>query len=145
MSASNFGYKVSLPGYDVKTATPEQCAVHSSYPPFKSKTSQSNPHFATLDVDFTATVTQNVTHTIYSFDHGYGYTPASLPNIEFYSDASMPPTVVGIGFTGVGATLAITAYCTSTQFIVTLYDDFNWTSANSRLIVSYYVFAENGA
>jgi len=144
VSAEDFGLKVSLTGYDVKAATPEQCSVHSSYPPFKAKTNQTSPHFATLDVDFTAAVTQNVTHTVYSFNHGYDYTPLTLPSIEFYGSTGAL-TAVGIGNTGVGATLIIKAYANSSQFLVTIYDDFFWTGALARLVVSYYVFAENGA
>lgn len=133
--------KVSLPGYDVGSATPEKCSIHSGYPSLKAKTGQTSPHFATLSVDFSATVTQNVTHTVYSFNHGYGYVPFSLASIVFNTGTQY---IVGIGFAGVGATLAINAYCTSSQFIVTIYDDFNWTSSNATLEVSYYVFAENG-
>lgn len=143
MSAEDYGMKVSLPGYDVKTATPEQCAVHSSYPPFKAKTNQNPPHFATLVVDFTATITQNLTQTVYSFSHEYSYTPATFPNIIF--DDGAGTVVTGIGFTGVGANLSIFAYANATDFLVTIYDNFNYTSNSATLTVSYYIFAENGA
>lgn len=144
MSASDYGMKIALEGYDIKTATPEQCAIHSSYPPFKAKTGQSPPHFALLVVDFTATVTQTTIHTLYSTSHGYTYTPMTLPSIVFdIGDGSDP--VVGIGSAGIGATLAIVAYATATNFIVTIYDDFNWTSNLASLQVSFYIFAENGA
>lgn len=133
--------KVSLPGYDVRTATPEQCAIHSSYPPLKAKVNEASPHIATLVVDFTGTVTQGVTHTLYSFNHGYGYIPFSLSSIVFNDGAQ---DVIGLGFAGIGATLAIDAFCTSTEFKITIFDDFNWTSNSASLQVSYYVFAEDG-
>jgi hypothetical protein len=143
MSADDFGFKVSMPGYDVNTATPEQCAVHSSYPPLKAKLEQSPAHFALLNIDFTATVAQGVTHTLYSFNHEYTYTPFVLPSmvfrepvIEFFS---------GVGEIAVGATLDILAYATATHFIVSIYDDNTWTNANASLEVSYYIFAEDGA
>lgn len=139
---NEYGLKVSLPGYDVKTATPEQCSIHSSYPPLKSKTNRSNPHFATLVVDFTATITQNLTQTLYAFPHGYGYIPFNFGSIVFTPNVGT--NVVGIGFAGVGANLAIQAYCTATDFIVDIYDNFNYTGSNASLQVSYYVFAENG-
>lgn len=142
MSADDFGFKVSLPGYDVNTATPEQCAVHSSYPPLKAKLGQSPPHFALLNIDFTATVVQGVAHTLYSFNHGYPYTPFVLPSmvfrepvIDFFS---------GVGVIAIGATLDIVAYTTPTQFVVSIYDNFNWTNADASLEVSYYIFAEDG-
>lgn len=143
MSASDFGLKISLPGYDVATATPEQCAVHSSYPPLKAKVGQSKPHIATVKVNFTATVTQSVTHTLYSIPHGYGYVPLTISNLSFDDGASTQ--IRGIGYTGVGVTLEIRAYCDATNFYITLYDNFNWTSSASTLDVSYTIFAENGS
>jgi len=142
---SDYGFKVSLPGYDVGTATPEQCAVHSSYPTFKSRVGQSLPHFATLDVDFTGTITQNVTQNLYVVDHNYGYIPFTFGGIVFLTSvATGSQTITGNGRAGVGATLEIQAYSTTNQFIVSIYDNFNYTDATSRLQVSYYIFAENG-
>lgn len=141
MSASDFGFKVSLPSYDVLTATPEQCAVHSSYPPIKAKTNQASPHIALLNVDFTATVTQNVTHTLYAINHNYGYIPLNIATIAFNDGVQ---DFYGIGFAGNGGTLVIDAYCTTTQFIVQIYDNFNWTNSASTLKVSYFIAAENG-
>lgn len=135
--------KISMPGYDVESATPEQCAVHSEYPPLKSKVDQSPPHFALLTVNFTAKVTQNVTHTVYSIPHGYDYIPATLSNIIF-NDNNGSGDIVGIGYAGVGANLIISAHCTATHFIVKIYDNFNWTRPGATLKVSYYIFAENG-
>lgn len=134
--------KLSLPGYDVKDATPEQCVIHSDYPPLKSKVGQSPSHNATLVVDFTATVTQGVTHTLLTVPHGYGYIPFTIANIIFNDGFQ---EVVGIGYTGIGATLAIDAYSDSTNFYVKIYDDFFWTSNSASLEVSYYIFAENGS
>lgn len=139
----SYVFKMSMPGYAAATATPEQCVIHSSYPPFKAKNGQSSPHFATLDVDFTGTVTQGVTHTLYSFNHGYSHVPLALANIDFTEQGGQK--IYGVGYAAIGATLNIEAYTTSTQFIVTIFDDFTWTGANARLLVSYYVFAENGA
>lgn len=134
--------KISLPNVDVQSATPEQLAVTSQYPPLKAKIGQAPDHIALLDVDFTARVTQNVTHTLYSIPHNYGYIPLTLSNLIFNDGAGT--VITGVGSTGAGANLSIKAYCTSTNFIVTIYDNFNWTSAASRLQVSYYIFAENG-
>lgn len=136
--------KVSLDGYDVTTATPEQCSVHSEYPPLKAKLGQTpRAHIALLDVDFTATITQNLTQNIYTVDHGYGYIPLSLSNIIFTPHSGSP--ITGIGYAAIGATLEIKAYSTTSQFIVSIYDNFNWTGSNARLQVSYYIFAENGS
>lgn len=138
---SNIGVKVSLPGYDVSTATPEQCSIHSSYPPLKAKLGQTTPHIATLVVDFTGGIVQNVTHTLYTVPHGYGYIPFTLANIVLDDGVSQ---TVGTGYAGVGATLAINAYSDANNFYITIYDNFNWITSNHTLSVSYFIFAENG-
>ncbi len=139
---SDFGLKISLPGYDVKSAAPEQCAVHSSYPPLKAKTNQTPKHIATLNVDFTSTITQASVQTLYAINHGYGYIPFTLANIKFIDSGGGEN--LGIGSVQIGASLDIQAFCTGSQFQVTIYDDFNWTSSAASLEVSYYIFAENG-
>lgn len=134
--------KITLPGFDAKVATPEQCAVTSEYPPLKSKIGQIPDHIALLDIDFTARVTQNVTHTLYSIPHGYGYVPLTLSNIIFNNGTQ---SIVGIGYAGVGVNLEIKAYADASNFYVTIYDNFSWTNSSSRLQVSYYIFAEDGS
>lgn len=141
---NDYGLKISLPGFDVKTATPEQCAVHSSYPPFKSKTNQTPPHFATVSVDFTGTITQGVTQNLYVISHGYNYIPFTVSNIAFTSSSLPGVVITGLGFAGVGATLAINAYSTSSQYIISIFDNATWTDSNATLAVSYYIFAEDG-
>lgn len=142
---NDYGFKISLPGYPVETATPEQCAVHSSYPPFKAKVDQPSPHFATLNVDFTSGITQGVTQTLYQFEHGYTYVPFTIPFIVLTGDPLLGTNLIGCGFAGIGATLAVEGYADSTNFYVTIYDNNNWIDASSNLQVSYYVFCENGA
>lgn len=137
----SYGMKVALPGYDANTATPEQCAVHSSYPPLKSKANQLHPHYATLRVNFTMSIPQGSTVILYALNHGYDYTPFNFASIKFNDTVQ---NIYGMNYAGVGATLAIRAYCTSTQFLVTIQDGFGWTKAGAVLEVSYYIFAENG-
>jgi hypothetical protein len=135
--------KVSLPGFDVKTATPEQMALHSGYPPLHAKLGQSPEHSATLIVDFRSAISQGVTHTIYAINHGYGYIPLTLSSINI-TGISGGFELYGIGYTGVGATLSIQAYSTTSQFIVTVFDSNNWISNSSELRVSYDIYAEDG-
>lgn len=139
----NYIAKISLPGIDVGTATPEQCAVTSEYPPLKAKIGQSPDHIALLNLTFSNRVSQGVTHTVYSVPHGYGYIPLTLSNMIFNNNAGTQ--AVGIGYVGIGANLSIQAYATSDDFIVTVYDNFNWTRTGASLQVSYYIFAEDGS
>lgn len=140
--SKDLGLKISLPGYDVLDATPEQCAVHSSYPPLKAKAEQDPPHFATLIVDFTAQVSQNVNHVVYSIPHGYNYVCSCLASISFRAQDGTVRE--GVGLVNIGATLSIECYTTEANFRVRVYDNNGWTGPNARLEVSYYVFAEDG-
>lgn len=140
---SDFVFKISLPGYDVKGASPEQCAVHSSFSSPKAKLDQPSPHIGLLVVDFTGVVTQNVTHVLYTVDHGYAYTPLTMPSLTFRDHSGQQ--FFGVGEIAIGSTLLIRARCTSTQFIVDIYDNASWTGSNALLEVSYHIFAENGA
>lgn len=73
--SQDFGLKISLPGVDIKTATPEQCSVHSSYDTMKVKLDSNNPQFGNILVTF-ADNPQTGTFPIYTIHHGYGYIPA---------------------------------------------------------------------
>jgi hypothetical protein len=118
-------------------------ALHSGYPPLHSKLGQSPEHSATVIVDFTSGIPQNSTRTVFSFDHDYGYIPASLSSIKMTGLAG-GSSVYGIGSAGLGATLVVKAYCTASQFLITVFDNFNWISNATELQVSYYIFAEDG-
>jgi hypothetical protein len=139
---NEIGFKLSLPGYDVKTATPEQCSVHSDFATLLAKLDKTPTHIATVTVDFTGTVTQGVTHTLYAISHGYNYTPLCIPSIVF-RDQPSGVLFSSVGHLGIGTGLVINAYCTSTQFLITIFDQFNWTNSNAELEVSYHIFAHD--
>lgn len=79
--------KVSLPGIDVKTATPEECAVHSDF--VAPKIDVSRGHFVTIDIDFkneppAPDPSGGETHTIvYRHPHGYGYKPQVWAHVDY--------------------------------------------------------------
>jgi len=142
---SNYGLKISLPGYDVHTATPEQCSLHSGYSTLKAQTDKTPPHIGTYHVDFTSGITQNHTYTAYTIPHGYDYTPLCLSSISLYSTGIGTPSniLTGVGTLGVGATLAIIATCDATNFYITVFDNFNWITTGATIDVGYYIFAES--
>lgn len=72
---SDYGLKISLPGIDVKTATPEQCSIHSSYDSLKIKLDNANPQEGNILITFTDTPTAG-TYNITTIHHGYDYIPA---------------------------------------------------------------------
>lgn len=67
--------KVSLPGFDVKTATPEQCAIHSNYDTLKLKLDGGNPYFQRISIDF-KTSPGISTVNVFAFTHNLPNTPA---------------------------------------------------------------------
>lgn len=69
------GFKISLPGYNVETATPEQCSVDSAYDSFKIKLDPDNPQFGNIVVTFTDNPGVG-TYPIYTIHYGYDYIPA---------------------------------------------------------------------
>lgn len=68
-------FKISLPGYDVKTATPEQCSIHSGYDTLKIKLDSNNPQFGNVLVTFSDNPAAN-TYTLFTVSYNYGYVPA---------------------------------------------------------------------
>jgi len=70
-------FKISLPGYDVNTATPEQCAVHSGFDYPKIEESLEGYEEITLPSSISPGVT-----TLKTITHNYGY----VPNVLVYID-----------------------------------------------------------
>lgn len=77
----SYGLKISLPGYAVESATPEQCSIHSSYNSLKVKEDSSNPQLGNIIVTFKDNPGVG-TYPIYSVNHNYGY----VPDIYFFFD-----------------------------------------------------------
>jgi hypothetical protein len=81
-----YGIKVALPGYDVTTATPEQCAVHSDYN--CPKIDATKNHFLTVPIFFIHEPPQDLTpnattETILQVvPHEYKY----IPQLWLHSD-----------------------------------------------------------
>jgi len=160
----DYGIKISLPGYDVKNATPEQCALHSDYasPKIEQNSSvatvnnsigtgtfsNSGWNFNTLDFTFTSDPGFG-TYTLVSIPYAKSYTPSGIvfvkdfqfsPNI-FYQ---LPLSFVTSGFQSLYyrvTSSGITIYYDKTFDPFTTYVNVN----TFRFIFKYYVFVENGA
>jgi len=88
---TDWGLKISLPGFDVNTATPEQCSVHSNYDSFKVKLDVNNPQEGNILVTFNDTPAAG-TYPITTIHHGYNYIPAYY----FYFDVRLSSNNTGI-------------------------------------------------
>lgn len=145
---SDYGMKVSLPGYDVRTATPEQCVMHSGYPSPKVKMDASPSHFGVIDVSFTSNIPAG-TYLLYSFAHGYSYRPAAI-GVGVYSNlASGAPSSRMEGTLPLprAGTLFTDILTTDTLVQIKVWQDSDdmWITNGTKLRVSFYVFAEEGA
>lgn len=139
---SNWGMKVALPGYDVATATPEQCAIHSSYASPKVKIDATPRHYGTVRITFNSNPPNGATTTLYTLAHGYSYTPMALAsgtyaNFSGQYDGTLPfePT----------ATFQAFVETDETNMYIKVYYEAGWGSIiGDTLTVSYQIFAENG-
>lgn len=66
--------KISLPGFDVKEASPEQLAVDSTFDTLKLPISNSNPYFGEIFVTFAGNPDVG-TYPVFSYKHGFDYNP----------------------------------------------------------------------
>ena len=95
---NDYGIILTLPGFDVDTATPEQCAVHSAYPNPLIKMGAEPKHFGTINVFFASnpgeTDVDNPITYIARVPHGYPYAPNTL-TIYSFIPLGETETVVG--------------------------------------------------
>jgi hypothetical protein len=142
---SDYGIKISLPGFDVDTATPEQCALHSAYACPKVKLNQTPAHFGTYTHTFGSNPADGVT-VLKSVVHGLGYKPMHFVLIK--------DTVGGDTITlplpgAYGTANQIYARSTTTTLNISL-QRAPGTAAIEDLtgvvfVFKYYIFVENGA
>lgn len=143
---SNFGLKVSLPGYDVHTATPEECAVHSGYISPKVKVNQTPDHSGTYSFTCPGNVTPGTVYNILTVAHGYNYVPAAICHWSATTIAGYPQHGICPGIVGDFPPIKYIAYCDSTNFYIGLSKDAAATYDTTGMTASfrYYIFAESG-
>lgn len=79
---SNFGVKISLPGVDVNTASPEQCAVYSKYDTFKIDETATPSHFGQAAITIRNNPPKDIITNLYKIPHGYSHRPTVLSHID---------------------------------------------------------------
>lgn len=145
---SDYGLKISLPGYDVSTATPEQCSVHSGYTSPKIDTSQgdaldnTNPqHYGTVTVTFVNSPPSGTDTVLFTIPHNYGYIPSFLGNATFIDGAVESGGLMPLYVTGSTLWFYMKADA-SNVYVMTYYDNAYGSLSGTALYVSYMVFAE---
>lgn len=139
---ANWGFKITLPGYDVSTATPEQCAIHSKYASPKVKIDATPRHYGTVKITFTKNPPSGATTTLYTVPHGYSYTPFALASGTFADFSSAYDGTLPLEPT---ATFNALIETDATNMYIKVYYESGWGSiVGNTLTVSYQIFAENG-
>lgn len=131
-------FKISLPGVDVRTASPEQCVVHSDYASPKINKRANPPHRGLLAISINNTTFAAGDTVIYRFAHGYTYTPQVW---AVFVDTNRP----GIfGFSPfVSGIVSVETRTDDTFFSLVVSDPFGF-ALTFDLLCSYAIFAENG-
>jgi len=144
---SEYGIKISLPGYDVKTATPEQCAVHSDYPVPKIAMDKTPSHFGIVHYTIPKGTYVDGTYNIFVTVHGWGYVPTALVygGNDLYFGQQNSPLPLSIG-DSLGLTYYVDDNILSIDYTI---DSFGSGSivldADIPLTFKYYIFVEDGA
>jgi len=138
----DWGLKISLPEYDVKTATPEQCAFHSKYSSPKIALGKDPAHFGYYTHTLDETIPELDSITLLSVAHEYSYIPASI--------CIVTDNTFGDGLTGLmpwygGPWLYIYSYCDDTNFEIIAYSASGYEGNGEIFDFKYYIFADEGA
>jgi hypothetical protein len=149
-----YGIKISLPGYDVKTATPEQLALSSDYISPKLRLNQSPAHAGIVSYTVPTSFAAFTTVNILTVNHGYSYTPAALCHWTGYTDNVVATRSFGTAPMQLitSPDMRIIAYCTPTQFKIDAYrgNDFGFGPSipapigGQTVNLRYYILAESG-
>jgi len=141
---SDYGFILTLPGYDYDKATPEQCVVHSKYPSPMINALVTPKHYGLVSVLFSSTIPSSTTRTLYSMNHNLGYTPVvwclfNDPNnvTAAYTNYGIMPYFYGSG--------TLRAWADDTKFVIDIVQDFVDSSAITGLTMTfrYYIFSES--
>lgn len=152
---ADYGMKISLPGYDVHTAEPHQCAVHSGYPCLKTKAKYQPAnfyapagmyHYGTVTINFVNNPPAGVDTDIFLIQHDMpaGYTPACLVRGKYTTSLGG----VSQGTLPIDPAATLSFYATTDQqfFKVRVRRDLGWgTMIGDSITFNYMIFCENGA
>lgn len=137
------GLKVSLPGFDVKDASPEQLAIDSDFDTFKIDATANPPHFGNVEVTFNTNPPVDVVTTLFSFPHNYGHRPSLMTHIDTGA-AFVGSTVSGHVHLDVFDLSWIECVVTDTEFKIQILIHGSVDVTGLVMNFRYYIFAEDG-
>lgn len=143
------GLKISLPGYDARTASPEFLSVDSDFPLLKCDLRKNPKNYGTLNITVASLpVGSGSAIQIYKQSHGYSYIPTFLTAWEYppgTDPLSNLNTTFGIGDldASIGQNFYISMYCDSQNFYITGYTLSGSPVTNTSFTVRFYIFADD--
>lgn len=149
---SDWGLKISLPGVDVKTATPEQCSVHSSFDSFKVQTEVATPNLGNVKVTFIDNPPNPQTFPVLTVPHNLGFKPATFMFYDITGSSQNLSSDVGTFFfldSNQATCFQITADTQNMYITFVLTIDFILNYGTYPLVGNYfsfryYIFANDG-
>ena len=141
----DYGMKVALDGYDVMSATPEQCAIHSGFASPKLDYYATPAHSGAVHLRFLNNPPSEIDTVIWSVPHAYSYTPMTLASMS-YTENNLIYPLTGISTIAIGATLFLFARATPTHFEIVANvstDVWDLVSLGASLTFSYNIYAES--
>lgn len=149
---NNFGIRVSLPGFDVKTANPEQSAIDSKYDTFKVNHHTDSPHSGLLRITFNNNPASGVITNIFSMSHEYSHRPSLMTHFDTGPNFSAGQIIKGHVRLNPPGTAWIECYVTDKELRVDVRGgggtDFTGASLGnypSVMTIRYDIFSEDGA
>lgn len=141
------GIKISIPGFDVKTASPDQLSVSSDHAVPKCDLRPSPKHYGLIFFSIT-NLAGGTGKTLYQIPHGYSYIPAYLTqwNIPIGTD-SLSVTdnaTYGIGDADLSLNngLYISMKTDNQYFTVSAYNG-SGLAASATGSIRFYIFADD--
>lgn len=134
-------FKVSLPGIDVKNASPEECVVHSDYPSPKINKHAKPTHRGLIRINLNNTYPVGDT-VLFAPLHGYDYTPMVWAVIAEAGSANINV----FGFQPYVSGLFQLTVKTDKKKMYVIATAFGAPQAPAvTLLVSFAIFVENGS
>lgn len=142
----DYGIKISLPGFNVYDATPEQCSIHTKYDTLKVNDHASPAHYGVVQATVGTEPANGSTKTIKTFAHGYTHRPSVWAHVLDPARTAAPYGVTGFYALDAFAESYIKISVTDTDFNIVLRKG---TTAPPTLLgrvftIRYYIFAEDG-
>lgn len=136
--SNEFAGIITLPGYDVSTASPEQCSIHSDYPSPKLE----ERNVDVLTYTFVSNPAIGSTTNLLTVNHGYSYVPAAVVYVKDVTAGRFSILPYNVVF----PTQYMITYTTNTQLKVDYKCPIdNSTDMTGRIFqFKYYIFVEEG-